>query len=218
MKNMTEKELRKLNRHDLLILLCEQKEQADQLEAKLRKAEEMLLERQIVQEECGTMAEAALKLNNIFADADYAAAQYLEEIRGIKEKQETLYAQVEAAAQKRSEALLASAEQEYLHRKAAANMLVHNAQEQAKQMISDAEQRVREERYRAEMIVWEAEQTARQKTKESDEIIRQTEQWASEEVARIDAYWNEILQRKEQMERKHSWMHRIFHSKAGKKV
>lgn len=212
---MTEKEIKKLNRQDLLILLGEQTERADQLEVKLKNAEKMLLERKLIQEQCGTMAEAALKLNNIFADADNAAAQYLEEIRVMKEKQGTLFAEVEAAAQKRSEEILSGVEEECLHRREEAERIVQSAQEKADKLIADAERRAQEEAQRAEEIIREAEQTALEKAKESDEIIRQAEQRAAEEIAKIDAHWSEILQRIEKMESEYSWLHGILHSKAG---
>lgn len=212
---MTEKEIKRLNRQDLLILLGDQTERANQLEARLRKAEEMLLERKLIQEQCGTMAEAALRLYNIFADADNAAAQYLEEIRVMKEKQGTLFAEVEAAAQKRSEELLSAVEEECLHRREEAERIVQSAQEKADKLIADAERRAQEEAQRAEEIIREAEQTALEKAKESDEIIRQAEQRAAEEIAKIDAHWSEILQRIEKMESEYSWLHGILHSKAG---
>lgn len=212
---MTEKEIKRLNRQDLLILLGDQTERANQLEARLRKAEEMLLERKLIQEECGTMAEAALKLNNIFRDADEAAGQYLAEIRAMKEKQDTLFAEVEAAAHKKREELLSSAEEESRIRREEAELFIQNAREQAKQMIAEAEQRVLEETHRAEEIIREAEQIAIDRTKESDEKIRQAEQHAAEEIAKIDAHWNEILRRIQNMESEYAWLNGILQSKAG---
>lgn len=212
---MTEKEIKRLNRQDLLILLGDQTERANQLEARLRKAEEMLLERKLIQEECGTMAEAALKLNNIFRDADEAAGQYLAEIRAMKEKQDTLFAEAEAAAHKKEEELLSSAEEESRIRREEAELCIQNAREQAKQMIAEAEQRVLEETHRAEEIIREAEQIAIDRTKESDEIIRQAVQRAAEEDAKIDAHWAEILQRIQNMEKEYSWLHGILQNKAG---
>lgn len=69
---MTEKEIKRLNRKDLLILLAEQTSRADRLEEALKNAEKKLAERQLIQDECGTMAEAALNLSNIFTAADDA--------------------------------------------------------------------------------------------------------------------------------------------------
>ena len=87
---MTEKELSKLNRKQLLELLLKQTERADQLELQLRDAEKRLEERILIEKEAGSIAEAALKLNGVFEAAEAAAAQYLENvldlcIRKIKE-------------------------------------------------------------------------------------------------------------------------------------
>ena len=212
---MTEKEIKRLNRQDLLILLSEQTERADQLDVKLRKAEEMLFERKLIQEKCGTMAEAALKLNNIFRDADNAAAQYLDEIRAMKEKQDAILAENETAAHNKCEELIRSAEEESLRRREEANLIVQNAQAQADRMVAEAEQRVLEETRRAEEIIRNAEQIASDRARESDEMVHQAEIRVAEETAKIDAHWNEILQRIKNMESEYSWLRGIIQNKAG---
>lgn len=82
---MTEKELRKLNRRQLLELMLEQSKRIDKLEYALVKAQEELNNRRITIQESGNIAEAALRLNNIFEAAQQAADQYVESIRA-KEK------------------------------------------------------------------------------------------------------------------------------------
>lgn len=92
---MTEKELKKLNRKELLELLLIQTARADKLEAELAEAHEQLKRREIMEMEAGTMAEAALKLNDVFSAADAAAAQYLQNIKRIskllEEKESSLF-------------------------------------------------------------------------------------------------------------------------------
>ena len=77
---MTEKELRRLNRRELLELLIEQGKKVNQLQAQLDEANAKLESRQILLASAGSIAEAALKLNHIFEDAQAAADQYLENI------------------------------------------------------------------------------------------------------------------------------------------
>ena len=80
---MTEKELRRLSRAELLELLLAQAEENEKLKKRLRKTEAALADRRIAIEQSGTLAEAALKLNGVFEAADRAARQYLENIGRI---------------------------------------------------------------------------------------------------------------------------------------
>ena len=79
---MTEKELRKLSRADMLKLLLRQMQRNEELQAELDLAKARLEERRIAIASSGTLAEAALRLNGIFEAADRAAKQYLENLRG----------------------------------------------------------------------------------------------------------------------------------------
>ena len=80
---MTEKQLKKLSRKELLELLLVQTSRADELEAQLNEAREQLKKREILEMEAGTMAEAAMKINGVFEAVDAAAAQYLQNIKRI---------------------------------------------------------------------------------------------------------------------------------------
>lgn len=78
---MTDRELRRLSRAELLEMLLEQIEENERLNQRLGEMRKELADRRITLEQSGTMAEAALKLNGIFEAADRAARQYLENIR-----------------------------------------------------------------------------------------------------------------------------------------
>ena len=84
---MTDKELRRLSRSELLELLIAQMEENRKLEKSLEEARTALSDRQIRIEHAGTMAEAALRLNGVFEAADRAACQYLENIRLMAEQE-----------------------------------------------------------------------------------------------------------------------------------
>lgn len=78
---MTEKELRRLNRRELLEMLIMQEKKLEQLQKKLDEAEAELSERRIAIKESGSIAEAALKLNGVFIAAQKAAEQYIDNIK-----------------------------------------------------------------------------------------------------------------------------------------
>lgn len=83
---MTDKELRRLSRRDLLEMLIAETEENERLRTQLEKAQAALNNRRILLEQSGSMAEAALRLNGVFEAVDRAAWQYLENIRAMAEE------------------------------------------------------------------------------------------------------------------------------------
>lgn len=80
---MTDKELKRLNRAELLEMLLAQMEENEKLNRQLQEARDALDNRQIAIEQSGTLAEAVMRLNGVFEAADQAARQYLENIERI---------------------------------------------------------------------------------------------------------------------------------------
>ena len=83
---MTEKELRRLSRRELLEMLITRTMENERLTEELQQARKELSDRKFIQEHTGSMAEAALQLNGVFEAADRAAKQYLENIRRMAEE------------------------------------------------------------------------------------------------------------------------------------
>lgn len=83
---MTDKELRKLSRAELLEMLIQQIERNEELEAELKKAKTELRNRAITIENAGSLEEAALQINGVFEAADRAAKQYLRNVQRMAEK------------------------------------------------------------------------------------------------------------------------------------
>ena len=83
---MTDKELRRLSRSELLEMLLSLTEENEKLKLRLEQAEDQLRDRRILIDKAGSIAEAALQLNNIFEDADRAVQQYLENVRRMTEE------------------------------------------------------------------------------------------------------------------------------------
>ena len=74
---MEQKELKKLHRVELLELLIEQTRRADALEDEVAELKKQLAAREINIQNAGTLAEAAIKINDVLKAADAAAKQYL---------------------------------------------------------------------------------------------------------------------------------------------
>ena len=80
---MTDKELKKLNRSELLELMLEQSREIDRLQAELEETREALQERNLKIESCGSIAEAAAEVNSLFHAAQRAADMYLLNVQRI---------------------------------------------------------------------------------------------------------------------------------------
>lgn len=81
---MTQKELHRLSRQDLLELLVSQEKELTKVKKELAAATEALNERRLILSEAGSIAEASLRLNKVFEAAQAAADQYLENIRHMQ--------------------------------------------------------------------------------------------------------------------------------------
>ena len=80
---MTDKELRKLNRKELLEILVEQQREIDRLKSELEQAEKELQERRIIIENAGSLAEASIAMTNLLEEAQKAADIYLHNIYAL---------------------------------------------------------------------------------------------------------------------------------------
>ena len=87
---MTDRQLRRASRADLLKLLLEQRKESEALRQQISQMEEQLQRRQIAIDQSGTLAEAALKLSGIFDAAETACQYYTENIRALSGRQEEI--------------------------------------------------------------------------------------------------------------------------------
>lgn len=107
---MTDNELRKLSRGELLKMLIAQAEENKSLRERLEKAEAQLADRQIKIEQAGSLAEASLALNGVFQAADDAARQYLENIEALSRQQDEISRGIQEEAERKAMLLLKEAE------------------------------------------------------------------------------------------------------------
>ncbi len=92
---MTEKDLKKLTRYQLLEMLIAQTQRADELEKRLEETEKQLKEQNIELSSLGSIAEASLQLWGVFQAAQEAADTY---VAAAKKRAK----EIEAKAQKKA--------------------------------------------------------------------------------------------------------------------
>ena len=78
---MTDRELHRMKRSELLDLLLTQQEELERLREELAQTRAALEDRNLRKQEAGSIAEAALAVTAIFEQAQKAADLYLENIR-----------------------------------------------------------------------------------------------------------------------------------------
>ena len=78
---MTDRELKKLSRAELLEIMLDQSREIDRLNSRVTELERKLAEKRIDINEAGSIAEASLRLNRIFEAAQRAADQYVYSVK-----------------------------------------------------------------------------------------------------------------------------------------
>lgn len=113
------KDLKRLSRSDLLEMLLDLSKENDTLRKENKQLHQQLNDRNISLENCGSLAEAALKLNGVFEAAEAACEQYLQNIQSRNADLEQQYQQIEQRcremeqeAQKQCDEMLAKARRE----------------------------------------------------------------------------------------------------------
>ena len=81
---MTDKDLKKMSRAELLELLLIQTKEVERLQVELADARQALDQRRLHMEKAGSIAEAALSLSGIFEAAQAAASQYLDNMEDME--------------------------------------------------------------------------------------------------------------------------------------
>lgn len=117
---MTDKELRRLSRAELIEILYALQKQNEQLTEQNQQLSEQLEDRQLRMQKAGSIAEAALQLNGVFEAAQAAADQYR-------------FCAREA---------LSAAEQRLAEAERDADAIVQQAEARAQRLIADANARL----------------------------------------------------------------------------
>ena len=146
--DMTDQELKKLRRSDLLELLIAQEKENEQLRDKVAQLEAQLADRKIGLEKAGSIAEASLQINGVFQAAQEAASQYLENIQRLSGQQESLCRTLEEesrqAARQRTEAAEEACRRMEAETRKKCQELLSSAEEGAQRYWAAAQQRMDE--------------------------------------------------------------------------
>ena len=109
---MTDKELKRLSRAELLEMLIEKSREIEALREQLDDALAQLNDRALRIENAGTMAEAALLVNGVLDAAQHAGAQYQENMRLRQSQMEEECARIEAESREEAGQMLAQTQQQ----------------------------------------------------------------------------------------------------------
>lgn len=109
---MTDKELKRLSRGELLEMLIQQSKELERLRKQLDAAQTALQNREIAITNAGSIAEAALQLNGVFTAAQDACQQYMENICHLSQNQERICAQRDAESQAEAKRIVEEARKE----------------------------------------------------------------------------------------------------------
>lgn len=107
---MTERELRRLSRADLLELLLAQRRENEQLRCILDQTQAQLADRTIKIDNAGSIAEASLQLSGIFNAAQDSCQYYLDNIKLLSERQSQICQQMEQETKEKCDRMVAEAE------------------------------------------------------------------------------------------------------------
>lgn len=97
---MTEKELQKLTRQDLLELLLEAERENDALRREVETLRNEAADKRLLLDKVGSIAEASLLLNGVFSSAQAAADQYVMNVKRVCEEKSDRIRQASDIVQK----------------------------------------------------------------------------------------------------------------------
>ena len=141
---MTDKELKRLNRRELVDIIYELQKKDAERESEIERLQAALAKKELAVSEAGSIAEAALKVNGVFEAAQAAANQYLLSIRAananVIEKIETARKQSDELLRQtslRADSIISEAE-------AKANAIISNANQDAAKSWTQFQQKADE--------------------------------------------------------------------------
>lgn len=208
---MTNEELKKLSRKDLLELLVAQGREQEKLQAELEQAKKDLREQELHIEQAGSIAEAALQVNGVFEAAQAAAQQYLYNIKQRTAQTEEDCALWEEESRRKAEEAQRAIDQRLEEARQKADTMEAEASEKCRAMEAEVTARCQamEAKISEKCRTMEAETQQR-----CQELTDKTQQQcrAREETARqqSDAYWSEVSARLESFYQEHEALRELL--------
>lgn len=130
--SVTDRELQRLSRADLLEMLIEVSEELNSTKEKLQQAEADLKKREIIIDRAGSIAEASLQLNGVFEAAEAAGAQYMENIRTFSDRQDEICRRIELECREKARLRLEEVEKRCMQMEADTKVRCAEMQARAK--------------------------------------------------------------------------------------
>jgi multidrug efflux pump subunit AcrA (membrane-fusion protein) len=112
---MIRKELRKLNRRELIEIIYQMKKNEQKMQEEIAALQTQLQEKRLRLSEAGSIAEAAVSVTNVFSAAQAAADMYLQEIACMKEEAKMQCTKRIADTDRTVTQILSNVEQRYHH-------------------------------------------------------------------------------------------------------
>ena len=109
---MTDKQLKKLSRAELLEMLLMQTNEVERLKEELAQVRSQLEDKTMTLLQAGNIAEATVGLNHLFQSAQQTAEEYLERIRQMEADTAEKCRRMEAETQEKCDAMMADARNE----------------------------------------------------------------------------------------------------------
>lgn len=166
---MTEKELKKLNRQELLEILLMQSKKIDRLEAQLNAAQQKLENKTLAVSNAGSIAEASLALNDIFGNAQSTADQYLENIRLMQEQMKAECERTEAECEQKKKDAQKEAD-EYLE---SMRLMREQTEAECEQLRKDTQKMADQYLENIRLIQEQTEAECERKKRAADLYVRQ---------------------------------------------
>lgn len=197
---MTDKELQRLKRGELLEILLEQSRENEalklQLEEKNKAIDELkekLENRKIDLEKAGTIAEASFKLNGVFDAAEKAAQQYLENLQELYEREKTLCTKKETEFENKCAALMQATQER-------CDFMKEDTIKKCEEMEASVKQKCDE-------LLTSTERKCKEREKESEERCIALDQKAKTDV---DNRWNDLSKRLEDFYAAHEGLRELL--------
>lgn len=184
-----EKELRRMNRTELIEIIYALKKEEEEAEKKCVELEEKLQERTIRVEQAGSIAEAAMELNQVFIHAQAAADDYLDAVHAAQQEAEQYAGQVKREAKERAEQMKHEAEEEAEKIREQAKTEAEALQQQMETTVQIKMERMRQEcQARYEAAEAKQQETENRCRKMIEDVERERkEKWAAFEE-KCEAY------------------------------
>ncbi|MBQ9421631.1 MAG: hypothetical protein IJU30_07760 [Lachnospiraceae bacterium] len=209
---MTERELQKLHRTELISLLLNAVRENEALREDVTAAEKKLSDKDIIVRDTGSIAEASIKINKVFEAAQASADQYLANIRRLEDETAASVRQKEENASAEADRLLRETTEKCgkLDAETAEKCRLMEAEtaEKCRHMISEAEEECRrqeEKLHKIEQSCADAEARSAQKCLEIEEAtrakceqaLRDCEEMKKNAERDANAYWKEAVAKME---------------------